>query len=186
MVGAVRSVLVVDDDDTSAELVRQKVERLGVVRVERVRGVDAALDMLHEAFDLVLFEVDLENTTKLMRKAALAGPTTLIAMSDRATRRQVWQTLRAGAHGFLEKPLDVERLCGKLIEIEQLVSRGLAELGESYFEKGMTEEEAARAFQKQTVEIMLECADGDRRRAARRLGLTDVEMRELFAEFGWN
>ena len=118
-------VVVVEDNQPSAELVQALLARSGLPGVEAVADPRQFLERLpHLAPHLVLLDLNLadvggEEILRALRDDPLTATIPVVIVSADAMPRQVQRLLSAGATAYLTKPIDVRQLL-------ELVDRALA------------------------------------------------------------
>ena len=112
--GSVRKILVVDDDDELADVVRQVLRDAGY-SVATVRHGAAALELVqHIAPDLILLDLSMPimdgwSFVALYRRKARAGAR-IVLLTGNAHAAEIAKSL--GADGYITKPFDVDDLVG--------------------------------------------------------------------------
>lgn len=116
-------VLVVEDDETVAEVITGLLESLGHEAVHSAQGLAALTELAASRFDLAFLDLDLPGLDgfELARIIVAQGHgLALIALTARADPQAEPLALAAGMHGFLRKPVTSQLLQDK---IEQVVSQ---------------------------------------------------------------
>ena len=109
-----RRILIADDSEQTCKQLKQLLELEGTYLVDGVRDGAAALDALKRnsysflLTDLRMPGVDGMQLIENIRKVQL--PVTIIVMTGYGTIDQAVKAIRAGAHDFLQKPVDIEHL----------------------------------------------------------------------------
>jgi LmbE family N-acetylglucosaminyl deacetylase/CheY-like chemotaxis protein len=112
-------VLLVEDDDALADLVRELLAPLA--EVHWMPSAEEAIARLGDAaWDLVLSDVELPGASglELARAAKAAHPNVaILILSGHASFEYAVEAIRAGADDYMTKPLDPARLIAKVIEL---------------------------------------------------------------------
>ncbi|MBF0214748.1 MAG: response regulator, partial [Magnetococcales bacterium] len=117
-----RRVLVVDDLEDNIQLVREILERRGMVvsgAANGVEAVDAVIEAMESPFDVVLMDVQMpimDGLEASRRLSSQPGAPPIIAMSASVMARDVEACLAAGMRDHLAKPLDIGLLLGKMVQ----------------------------------------------------------------------
>jgi putative two-component system response regulator len=136
--------LIVDDDETSLELLQDVLEQLGHEVERAANGADALEKLRHGSIHLVItdWEMPAMNGLELcrtVREGDFDGYVFIITLTSRDGGQQKIQGLHAGADAFLTKPLNPEELLVSLkiaervlgLETRDLAMFALAKLSES-------------------------------------------------------
>ena len=110
-------ILVVEDDDTVAEVITGLLESLGHEAVHAAQGLAALTELTASRFDLAFLDLDLPGLDgfELARIIRSQGQTlALIALTARADSQAEPLALAAGMHGFLRKPVTSQLLQEKI------------------------------------------------------------------------
>lgn len=121
--------LIVDSDPIWLEAIRRWLDAYGLRSIVTANSIASANSALAGNEDVVITEVTVarESCFGLVARAAERGTVpTIIAMSDRAPRAQVFRLKDFGVHAYLEKPFDAATLYRCL---EQLANRVRCALG---------------------------------------------------------
>lgn len=111
--GGARTVLLVEDDATVAEVVVGLLRLRGHRVTHAAHGLAALMDTANTVFDLALIDLDLPgidgcSLAAQLRATGFAAP--MLAITARADRDAEPQARAAGFDGFLRKPLSGDRL----------------------------------------------------------------------------
>lgn len=112
------SILVVDDDEDTLEILRRGLERAGYIVELAHGGLEAIWKAEQRPFDLVLTDLTMASgdgftLVKELRMAGLhEGPVLLMSAEDQLNRRV--RGLDSGADDFLSKPIELEELCARV------------------------------------------------------------------------
>ncbi len=112
-------ILLVEDNEMNRDMLSRRLERKGFtvsIAVDGRQGIDMARA---EVFDLVLMdmslpEIDGWETTRLMRAAPETATVPIIALTAHAMAGDRDRALAAGCNDYDTKPVDLERLLGKM------------------------------------------------------------------------
>src|SRR5687767_9446940 len=112
-------ILLVEDNEMNRDMLSRRLERKGhtvSIAVDGRQGIDMARA---GGFDLVLMdmslpEIDGWETTRLMRAAPETRSVPIIALTAHAMAGDRDRALEAGCNDYDTKPVDFERLLGKM------------------------------------------------------------------------
>ncbi len=120
-----KRLLLAEDNDLNAEIATEILEEVGFT-VERAGDGVICVDMLQKAepgyYDLVLMDIQMPNmngyqATEWIRVLpGKQGEIPIIAMTANAFEEDKQRAFAAGMDGHIAKPIDVEKLLGKLSE----------------------------------------------------------------------
>lgn len=119
------SVLVVDDEKHTREGLRRALELDYAITVAE-DGATAMRLLESETFDIVLTDLrmpDLDGLQLVQRAQSVAHPPICIVMTAYGTVENAVEAMRRGAHDYLTKPIDLDRL--ELVLARALKSRRL-------------------------------------------------------------
>ena len=113
------TILIVEDNEMNRDMLSRRLERKGhtvSVAVDGRQGIDMARA---GGFDLVLMDMSLPGidgweTTRLMRAAPETRTVPIIALTAHAMAGDRDRALDAGCNDYDTKPVDLERLLGKM------------------------------------------------------------------------
>jgi len=113
------NILLVEDNEMNRDMLSRRLERKGhtvSIAVDGRQGIDMARA---GGFDLVLIdmslpEIDGWETTRLMRAAPETRSVPIIALTAHAMAGDRDRALEAGCNDYDTKPVDFERLLGKM------------------------------------------------------------------------
>ena len=110
-------VLLADDNNDIRELVSRLLKKQGVTVISVVNGREAVESALKELPDLVLMDMEMPvmdglTATKQLRERGFTKP--IFAMTAHPEGPEVERALKEGFDGYLEKPVNRERLHGIL------------------------------------------------------------------------
>jgi DNA-binding NtrC family response regulator len=106
-------ILIVDDDTTILRSIAQILEVEGYTIDTAESGCEAVEKSKKEHYDLALIDIRLPdiNGTRLLRDMEMGTPRMkMIMITGYATLENVIESMNLGANGYLEKPIDPERL----------------------------------------------------------------------------
>ena len=129
------SILVVEDDEDTLELLRAVLERQGYSVVTASGGKDALLHLQSSPFDLVLSDVSMAEGDGLtlvssLRELGLRDVPVILMSAEHDTSRRV-ASLDVGADDFVPKPFEVDELLARLRSQLRRVGRQAELLRES-------------------------------------------------------
>jgi two-component system CheB/CheR fusion protein len=118
------SVLLVEDNPANRLFMQRALEETGH-RVEIAEHGKQALEMLQQGrrFDLVLMDIQMpemdgmEATRRIRALAGPAGKVPVIALTAFAMKEDEERILKAGASGYLSKPVDLTRLAELIVRL---------------------------------------------------------------------
>lgn len=106
-------ILIVDDDTTILKSIAQILEAEGYTVDTAKSGCEAVEKSKKERYDLALLDIWLPDMkgTRLLRDMEMGTPRMkTIMITGYATLENAIESLNLGANGYLEKPVDPERL----------------------------------------------------------------------------
>lgn len=113
-------ILIVEDDDTVAEVITGLLESLGYQVVRAAQALAALTELSTSRFDLAFLDLDLPGLDglELARIIRSQGQTlALVALTARADSQAEPLALAAGMHGFLRKPVTSQLLQDKIEQV---------------------------------------------------------------------
>lgn len=132
-------ILVVDDDRSLSEILVNILDYAGYSTDVANDGKTALLKMDKKAFDLLLLDLKLPDMSgmKILEKAmGKEPPIQVVMISGQGTIQTAVEATRIGAHDFLEKPLDSDRV---LITMKNALERGQLEREKAYLLESVKE-----------------------------------------------
>ncbi|MBD0318969.1 MAG: sigma-54-dependent Fis family transcriptional regulator [Gemmatimonadetes bacterium] len=106
-----RSVLLVDDDPSVLRVLRRYFERSGWETFQALSGEDGVRTFDAHLPDLVLLDVNLPGISGLhVLEVLIARGATVVMLTGQAEVGTAVEAMRAGAEGFLTKPVDLDHL----------------------------------------------------------------------------
>jgi DNA-binding response OmpR family regulator len=123
-VGAVKRVLIVDDDPNVVEVIAANLEAEGYQVETAVDGGDAWERLIAEPPDLVVLDWMLPGRNGLdlladLRRHPQTRHIPVVLLTAKARDEEIWAGWQAGADYYLTKPFKVEQL---LYYLEQLIA----------------------------------------------------------------
>jgi two-component system chemotaxis response regulator CheY len=118
-------ILIVDDQDTVLEILREFLRAIGFRQVQEARSAREALTMMRSApepFGLVFSDWNMQPTTGLQLLTAVRGDpalkaTPFIMITGETTKERVVAAIDAGVTGYMAKPFSLETLKKRLIGV---------------------------------------------------------------------
>lgn len=106
-----KTVLVVDDDNSSVQLVRASLEKMGYASVPAFDGHTAITRARERKFDLILLDIEMPaldgfKVLEEVRRSGASEKTNVIMVTAHAERGNVTRALKLGAADFVVKPFD--------------------------------------------------------------------------------
>lgn len=117
-----KTVLVVEDNDTSRKLVRVLLELRGHRVVEAVSGEDGREQALRESPDVILMDIHLPDMSGIDALHALRADERIrdlpvIALTALAMKGDRERLLAEGFDGYLAKPIEVTTFADDVLEV---------------------------------------------------------------------
>lgn len=118
------SILIVDDEPMTRNLLRLMLERVGFKILEAEDGLHALEVVAAESPDLLILDVMMPNVDGItvcetLRAEAATAVLPIILLSARTSTDAVQMGLRAGADRYLSKPISREELIRNVRELLQ-------------------------------------------------------------------
>lgn len=115
-----KRVLVVEDTEDSQLLIRKILEHRGAHVAVTSNGLEALEDLSHNTYDLVLMDIrmpvmDGYEAVIQLRQRGYTGK--IIALTAHALKNEMEKALQLGFDDYLTKPIQMELLDKKLIEL---------------------------------------------------------------------
>ena len=115
----IRKILVVEDDESNANLVQRILARAGYEVSIAVDGMEAVLLARAAPPDLILMDISLPvldglEATKRLKASPLTRAVPVIALTAHAMTEDRARCLAAGCDDYDTKPIDRERLLAKV------------------------------------------------------------------------
>jgi CheY-like chemotaxis protein len=112
-------ILLVEDNEMNRDMLSRRLQRRGYtveIAVDGLQGVSRALE---GGWDLVLMdmslpEIDGWEATRRIRAAGALGTVPIIALTAHAMSGDRDKAIEAGCNDYDTKPVDLERLLGKM------------------------------------------------------------------------
>ncbi|ACI20236.1 MULTISPECIES: response regulator [Thermodesulfovibrio] len=107
-----KTILVVDDNEDSRELVKKILKKHGYEVIEAVDGEDAIAKALAYRPDLILMDISIPKidgyeATRRLKERPDFKDTPIIAFTAHAMRGDQEKALQAGCNGYISKPINV-------------------------------------------------------------------------------
>ena len=134
------AILIVEDDAAIRRLVRMVLERIGYKVDVAADGVEAVLKMGLVEFDVIVLDLMMPNLDgfgllKAMRDTGLADTTRTVILTCKVDDADVVRGLELGAHEYLGKPFDPDRLAGVLRRVLDSTAEALADRRRAQLDK---------------------------------------------------
>ena len=115
----VPTILLVEDNEMNRDMLSRRLERAGysvIIAVDGARGIAAARDAMPDLvlMDMSLPEIDGWEATRMLRADAGGNALRIIALTAHAMDGDRQRALDAGCNDYDTKPVDLERLLGKM------------------------------------------------------------------------
>ncbi len=112
-------ILLVEDNEMNRDMLSRRLRRRGHDVIVAVDGLEGVLRAKDDAPDIVLMdlslpEVDGWEATRRIKADAATAKVPVIALTAHAMRGDRERALEAGANDYDTKPVDLERLLGKI------------------------------------------------------------------------
>jgi two-component system cell cycle response regulator DivK len=112
-------ILLVEDNEMNRDMLSRRLQRRGYAVELAVDGLEGVARALEGGWDLVLMdmslpEIDGWEATRRIRAAGDAGRMPIIALTAHAMSGDRDKALDAGCNDYDTKPVDLERLLGKM------------------------------------------------------------------------
>lgn len=115
-------ILLVEDNEMNRDMLSRRLIRRGYVVVTAADGRAAVDATLQERPDVVLMDMALPvldgwEATRLIKSDARTASVPVIALTAHAMAQDRTRALAAGCDEFDTKPVDLERLVGKIVAV---------------------------------------------------------------------
>lgn len=115
-------VLIVEDNENNMELISFIIEANGAETIQAVNGLSGVEMALNENPDYVILDIQLPDidgleVLKRIRASEEGKDVPVIAMTSYAMAGDKERMIDAGCNGYIEKPIDPERVIGQIEKI---------------------------------------------------------------------
>lgn len=112
-------LLLVEDHDLNRKILTKLLKKMGFIVLEAVNGQDSIRQSVEYAPDLILMDINLPDISGCeaiasIRNAAQTSHIPIIGLSAYDDGATIEQARRSGCNDFDTKPVDLERLVGKI------------------------------------------------------------------------
>ena len=112
-------ILLVEDNEMNRDMLSRRLARRGYAVEMAVDGPEGVTKAVAGGYDLVLMdmslpEIDGWEATRRIRAAETAPPVPIIALTAHAMAGDREKALEAGCNDYDTKPVDLDRLLGKI------------------------------------------------------------------------
>lgn len=115
-------ILIVDDERRYADMLARRLALRGLTCTVRYDGRTALDIIAREEFQMVILDLqlpDLYGTQVLAQIRKHRPETAVIILTGHGTEKDREQCMAQGAHSFMNKPLDIDRLVAIMDRIEE-------------------------------------------------------------------
>jgi DNA-binding NtrC family response regulator len=115
-------VLIVDDEQRYADMLARRLALRGLTCKVRYDGQTAIDVVAQEHFPMVLLDLrlpDLYGTDVLVQIKTCRPDTAVIILTGHGTEKDREQCMARGAHAFMNKPVDIDRLVAIMTGIKE-------------------------------------------------------------------
>jgi two-component system cell cycle response regulator DivK len=117
-----KTALIIEDDDNNMELISIILESNGYQYIKAEtgqKGIDLAIEKLPDfiILDIQLPDMNGLEVLKRIRASKADGSIPIIAMTSYAMSGDREKLLAAGCNGYIEKPIDPEKVMGQIQSI---------------------------------------------------------------------
>ncbi len=114
--------LIVEDNENNMELISFILEANGEETLKAVNGVEGVQRALHEKPDYVILDIQLPDidgleVLKQIRASEEGKNIPVIAMTSYAMSGDKEKMIQAGCNGYIEKPIDPERVMSQIHDV---------------------------------------------------------------------
>ena len=114
-----KTVLVVDDLDTTRQILTYSLENAGYRTIEAADGFQAVKAAMDRRVDLILLDIMLPGmdgleVLKRLRGEEKTKEIPIIAVTARSQKEEIISTMEAGANGYIIKPFTQETVLEKV------------------------------------------------------------------------
>ena len=114
-----KKILIIEDNESNRYLLKYMLEKAEYEVIEVSSGEDGIELLKKERVDLILMDIQLPGidgieTTKKIRKSKLNGEIPIIAITSYAMAGDKEKALKAGCTGYIEKPIDPEKIIDQI------------------------------------------------------------------------
>lgn len=115
-------VLIVEDNENNMELISFILEANGEETLKAINGLEGVQRALHERPDYIILDIQLPDidgleVLKRIRTSEEGNNIPIIAMTSYAMSGDKERMIKAGCNGYIEKPIDPERVINQIREV---------------------------------------------------------------------
>lgn len=115
-------VLIVEDNENNMELISFILEVNGDETLKAINGLEGVERALHERPDYIILDIQLPDidgleVLKRIRASEEGKNIPVIAMTSYAMSGDKERMIKAGCNGYIEKPIDPERVIHQIREV---------------------------------------------------------------------
>ena len=115
-----KTALVIEDNEDNRVLITRLLGKYGYQTIEAVTGSEGVAMAISQTPDFVLLDIQLPDIdgTEVLRQIRQAGSDVpIIAMTSFAMAGDREKLLAAGCNGYIEKPIDPERVIAQITQV---------------------------------------------------------------------
>lgn len=121
-------VLIVEDNENNMELISFILEANGEETLKAVNGLEGVQRALQEKPDYIILDIQLPDidgleVLKRIRVSEEGKNIPIIAMTSYAMSGDKERMLKAGCNGYIEKPIDPERVMCQIREVSEMAAK---------------------------------------------------------------
>lgn len=126
MADPIAKILIIEDTPDNLELIKVLLEDAGFITIEARTGMEGIEKTFSERPDLIILDVQLPDldgyeVLQRIRQSEIDGSIIIVAMTSYAMTGDRERLLAAGCDGYIEKPIDTDRV---VEEIQAYLNRG--------------------------------------------------------------
>ena len=115
-----KTILIIDDETDLMDSVRHRLEHEGFRTITAVNGVKGYRQALRDKPDLILLDImmpamDGFHTCRVLKRSPATRGIPVIMLTCLNDRRDVMESVAAGAQDYALKPIDFRTLMGKIV-----------------------------------------------------------------------
>lgn len=119
-----KTALIIEDNPDNMVLITRLLEKAGYKTIRAITGLEGVEMAIHNAPDFIILDIQLPDidgreVLRRIRDFAVASAIPIVAMTSYAMSGDREKLLAAGCDGYIEKPIDPQRVIAQIQQLTQ-------------------------------------------------------------------